>query len=237
MEDLKSLEDLLDLQAEDSAIDRLLERRQNLPELDDYKAAHARVSGLESDRDALAARIRESELGVDKAEGELEITETKLAQEERRLYAGGLSARDAEHLRQEVDMLRRRISDREDEVISLMEDREQAEGEASELATQLAEASGEKSRLEGVISEAWKQIDAEMARHEARKAEIAPLIPDELMELYEELRDLKTDGVGAARLAEGVCSGCHLRLSAAEQSQAMKETPPRCIHCRRILVR
>ncbi len=57
------------------------------------------------------------------------------------------------------------------------------------------------------------------------------------MDLYDELRELKTDGVGAARLDEGVCGGCHLRLSAAEQSQAMKESPPRCIHCRRILVR
>ncbi|HSG79717.1 MAG TPA: hypothetical protein VLD62_09065 [Acidimicrobiia bacterium] len=237
MEELKSLEDLLELQGEDSAIDRLLERRQHLPELDDYKAAHARVAALEADRDALADRIRQAELGVDKAEGELEISEIKLTQEERRLYAGGLSARDAEHLRQEVEMLRRRISDREDEVISLMEEREQAEAEAEDVSGRLAPATEERNRLEGIISETWKEIDGEIARHEARKGEIAPIVPDDLMELYEELRDLKTDGVGAARLADGVCGGCHLRLSAAEQSQAMKESPPRCIHCRRILVR
>ena len=33
MEDLKSLQDLLDLQALDTDIDRLLDRRANLPEL------------------------------------------------------------------------------------------------------------------------------------------------------------------------------------------------------------
>ena len=33
MEELRSLEDLLDLQTEDSTIDRLLDLRQNLPEL------------------------------------------------------------------------------------------------------------------------------------------------------------------------------------------------------------
>lgn len=237
MEDLKSLEDLLDLQAEDSAIDRLLDRRQSLPELDEYRTAHEHVAGLERDRGAVADRMRQAELGVDKAEGELEITETKLEQEERRLYAGGLSARDAEHLRQEVEMLRRRISTSEDTVIALMEEREQAEGEAAGLDEQLGTASAEKGRLEAAIAAAWKEIDAEVARHEARKTELAPLIPEELMDLYDELRELKTDGVGAARLDEGVCGGCHLRLSAAEQSQAMKESPPRCIHCRRILVR
>ena len=134
-------------------------------------------------------------------------------------------------------MLRRRISTREDDTIALMEQRETAEGEATALDGQIAEVADEKGKYEAVIADAWKEIDAEIARHETRKAEIAPLVPAELMELYEELRDLKDDGVGAAALAEGVCQGCHLRLSAAEQSQALKETPPRCIHCRRILVK
>ena len=39
MEDLRSLEDLLDLHQVDRQIDRLLERRSSLPELDLYKGA------------------------------------------------------------------------------------------------------------------------------------------------------------------------------------------------------
>ncbi|MDX1691668.1 MAG: hypothetical protein R3290_11665 [Acidimicrobiia bacterium] len=237
MEDLRSMEDLLALQAEDSAIDRLLERRKSLPELADYRAAHDLVASLEAERETVAGRIRELELAVDKASGELEISETKLEQEERRLFAGGISARDAEHLRQEVDMLRRRISEREDDVLAFMEEREEADAQASDLDARLEAARAEEQRLEAAISAAWKEIDREIAAHEARKTELVPLVPDDLLELYEDLRDLKDDGVGAARLADGVCQGCHLRLSAAEQSQAFKETPPRCLHCRRILVR
>ena len=237
MEELRSLEDLLDLQTEDSAIDRLLDRRQRLPELTSYRSAHERLTDLEKQRADVTIRIREAERGVDKASGELEISEVKLVQEERRLYAGGLPARDTEHLRQEVESIRRRISDREDDVIELMEIKEVAEGEGAALDEQIAAVAAEKAGLEATIAAAWKEIDAEMAHHEERKAKIMPLIPDELMDLYDDLRKLKDDGVGAARLSEGVCSGCHLRLSAAEQGDAFRESPPRCIHCRRILVR
>ena len=85
-----------------------------------------------------------------------------------------------------------------------------------------------------VIAASWKQIDEEVARLEARKTEVVSLIDPDLIELYEQVRS-SMEGVGIARLGEGVCGGCHLTLSAAEQIQAAKTIPPRCIHCRRIL--
>jgi predicted nucleic acid-binding Zn-ribbon protein len=87
-----------------------------------------------------------------------------------------------------------------------------------------------------VIREAWRGIDAELARREERKAAAVSLIQPDLLELYEELRERK-DGVAVGRLDEtGMCGGCHLKLSAAERRQALEEDPPRCIRCRRILV-
>ena len=97
------------------------------------------------------------------------------------------------------------------------------------------DARREKARLEAIIKEEWRVIDADIARVEARKREIIPLIEPELLALYEELRPHK-ERVAVGRLAEGVCGGCHLRLSAAEQVEVLREFPPRCIHCRRILV-
>ena len=235
MEEIRSLEDLLDLQREDSDIDRLLERRQSLPELSDYRSAHERVAGLDAQIEEISGRLRELDLAVDKAEGELQMGEEKLHREERRLFAGGLSAKEAEHLRQEVEMLRRRSSEAETEILELMEQREQAQGELTERQAERVEADTVKSRLESGIQAQWKEIDAEIARHEAKKAEIAPLISEELMELYDQLRPIK-EGVAVGRLAEGICGGCHLALSAAEQTEVLADDPPRCLHCRRILV-
>lgn len=235
MEDLKSLQDLLDLQAVDSQIDRLLDTRASLPELEAYKAAHQELSRIESQLEKLIARRREVDLASDKSDGEMKLEEAKAEREEQRLYAGGLSARDATHLRDEVAMLRRRVSEREDEVLALMEERESLDEQIAALEREQEAVAAEKGRIEEVVAASWKEIDADVARLEERKAGIVPLIEGDLLELYERIRP-SHEGVAVAALSEGVCGGCHLSLSAAEQVQAAKHFPARCIHCNRIIV-
>jgi predicted nucleic acid-binding Zn-ribbon protein len=235
MEELRSLADLLDLQDVDLEIDRLLNDRQSLPELDAYKAANAESVSVGGQLGAAETALRDSSLELDKTSGELELAEQKLAAEQNRLYAGGLSARDATFLRQEVQMLERKNGEAEDRILELMETREAQEATVAELSERLAAAGAEKARLEATIQQAWNGIDARIAKKEARKADIVPLIPEDLLDLYEELRPLK-DGVAVGRLGEGVCGGCHLRLTSAEQMDVKQSYPPRCMHCRRILV-
>lgn len=235
MEELRSLEDLLDLHAIDRQIDRLLERRGALPELDQYREAHLTVQALTKHRDELRDRLRDMNLDLDKANGELSITEDKTRREESRLYAGGLSARDADYLRREVEMLRSRISDTEERVLTLMEAREGAEKELGVIEGQVEAAASLKGRLEDAIKDKWRLIDGEVAAKDARKVDIAPLIEPDLMEVYDELRETR-EGDVVGRLEDGVCGACHLKLSAAEEARARKEDPPRCVHCRAILV-
>jgi len=98
VEDIRSLEDLLDLQSVDSEIDRLLDRRASLPELVAYRRAHLTVTHLDAAIAAATESVRTVDLAEDRTEGEMKLDEDKLAREERRLYAGGLSARDAINL-------------------------------------------------------------------------------------------------------------------------------------------
>ncbi len=235
MEEFRSLEDLLDLQVVDLDIDRLLHRRQSMPELEQYRAAHEQVATLDGRLAEADDRLRQHSLDADKAQGELDVAEQKLQREERRLYAGGLSAREAEAMRLEVESLRRHISEREDHILELLDAREKIEAEVAGLREERAAAQSEKDRLDGVIKAEWQVIDGDIARAEARKRDIVPLIAPDLLALYEELRPHK-EGVAVGRLAERVCGGCHLRLTAAEQVQVLREYPPRCLHCRRILV-
>jgi predicted nucleic acid-binding Zn-ribbon protein len=235
MEEFRSLEDLLDLQVVDLEIDRLLHRRQSMDELTQYRDAHGQVTALDTRLTDAEHRLRELDLAGDKAQGELDLAEQKLQREERRLYAGGLTAREAEAMRLEVESLRRHISEREDQILELIDGREQVEAEVAELREQRDAAQAEKDRLNAVIKAEWQVIDGDIARADARKRDIVPLIAPELIELYEELRPHK-EGVAVGRLAEGVCGGCHLQLSAAERVEVLREYPPRCLHCRRILV-
>ena len=116
-----------------------------------------------------------------------------------------------------------------------MERREEAQRESAGWEAQGETVRARKEALEGTIKGIWREIDDEVARQEEKKQGIVPLIPPELMELYEVLRPAK-EGVAVGRLAEGICGGCHLALSAAEQAEILRQDPPRCLHCRRILV-
>lgn len=236
MEELRSLNDLLDLQQVDTQIDRLIEQRQSLPALEAYRRADAGLRSLIVERDTAAELLKETLRSLDKTSGELEIAKGKADTEEMRLYAGGLSARDADYLRREVEMLRNQVSSMEEEALELMEAQDAAEAESNRLATDFADADAAKAELEGSIKAEWGSIDAEIAAKEARKADIVPMIDEEILELYTELRISREGQQVVGALSDGVCGACHLKLSAAEEDEARREDPPRCIHCMAILV-
>lgn len=235
MQEMNPLSDLLDLQDVDLEIDRLLHRRESLPELDQYRAANAARLELEAEHEKLASSLRELELELDREDGELDILEEKLKESETRLYAGGMSARETENKRVEVQSMRGRREALEERVLGLLERREQLQAQVDSVAADLDRARSLEADLEGRIAAEWKVIDADIARKEAQKADLAVPIDDELLEMYEQLRRTK-EGVAVGRLEHGVCGGCHLTLSLAEQAEAAKSEPTRCIHCRRLIV-
>ena len=233
--ELTSLADLLDLQELDLQIDRLLDQRQSLPELEAYRAAHEKVQELEKERGARAGQLKQLELQLDKAEGELEILESKLGEHETRLFAGGMSGRETEHMRLEVQSLNGQRDAMEEKVLGMLEDIDPARAGVSELESEIERINGTKSELESSIKEQWKTIDAELARKEERKQHALEPIDADLLDLYEKLRGIK-EGVAVAAYDHGVCGGCHMTLSPAEQEETFAVDLPRCVHCRRILV-
>jgi predicted nucleic acid-binding Zn-ribbon protein len=235
VEQLKSLADMLDLQEIDLQIDRLLDGRSSVPELDVYRKIHTEVEALTAELDAAEATLKTAEQGLHKTNGELEIAAEKAANEQNRLYAGGLSARDADFLRREVELLYVRVSKMEDEVLVFMEQKEEGEALVARLNETLDATTAEKERLTGLIQDQWRVIDKELAMKEERKALAISLVDEYLLEIYDGMRNA-SGGRVVGRLSDGVCGACHLRLSAAEVARIGREDPPRCIHCRAILV-
>lgn len=233
--EIPSLSDLLDVQKLDLQIDRLLEQRGSLPELEEYKQVHGQLKELETQRSAAGAELRRIELDLDKAEGELELLELKLDEHETRLFAGGMSARETEHMRLEVESLKGQKDAMEERVLGVLEGIDPAREVVGRLDSEINDLSATKDGLDKAIKEQWKKIDAELARKEERKKEAVIPIPEDLMELYDKLRRLK-EGVAVASYDHGVCGGCHMVLSPAEQEIAFADELPRCVHCRRLLV-
>lgn len=227
--------DLLDLQEVDLAIDRLLHQRQTLPELTTYQETAGQRDRLIALQRERQDRLRLLELNLDKGEGELELIDIKLKESETRLFAGGMSGRETEQKRLEVQSLRGQQGAMEERVLAVIEDVDPLRAEVAQAAVEIEAVSREVEALEARISEAWKEIDSQIARREESKREISVPISPELIALYEQLRRSK-EGVAVGRLDGGVCGGCHLSLSRPEQAEAAEWVPPRCIHCMRILV-
>ena len=233
--EIPALADLLDLQDLDLQIDRLIDRRQNLPELEQYRAANADRLAAAAEHERLAGDLKSLELDLDKAEGELQILEVRLEEAETRLFAGGMSAKETEHKRLEVRSLKGQREAMEEKVLVLLDRRDALSEQVDAAAAEVARHQESENALESTITAQWKEIDLELGRVEARKAEVVPAIPDGLVELYEKLRGTK-EGVAVGRLVDNQCGGCHLTLSSAERAEAADSDPPRCVHCRRILV-
>ncbi len=229
------LSDLLDLQEVDIEIDRLLNTRQSLPELEEYRRTHARREETGRELQRLRDDLRALDLELDKGQGELDILEAKLNETETRLFAGGMSSRETEHMRLEVQSLRGQRDALEEKILGLLDRRDELAAAVAEAERRVEEVAAREEELEARIAETWRKIDADLARLEARKSEMVAAVPDDLLELYEDLRRHK-EGVAVGRLEHGVCGGCHLTLSPSEQAEAARSDPPRCVHCRRILV-
>ena len=230
---------LLELQAHDSAIDRLGHRRESLPE-------HARLTELGTNLaaiDQLAAE-RQGELATvsreqTRLEDEVEMVGRKAQTEEARAMSGRVtSPKELTAIQEEVAALQRRQTVLEDDLLERMERRETLEAELAELATRREGVSAEQAEVAKTRDAALAEIERELEVQRAARAALQPAIGEQLLALYEQLR-ARQGGVGAAALAGNTCQGCRVSLSPVELN-ALRALPPerikRCENCRRILV-
>ena len=163
---------LLDIQELDTAIDRLRSRMRALEAGEDAAAALGEAN--EAERQMGELRLRLDELSRDQMrfEHEIDSMSQKAEAEERRMFDGSVAnARELDSIRHEVDNLKKRRGDREDELLALMEVREELESE-ERAATERSEAL--RARVEevgGVAADELERLRIELKeRSEARAA-------------------------------------------------------------------
>lgn len=234
MERLTSFSDLLELQQVDSLIDKLGEDRRTLPERAELRDAAGKAAATAAAHSDVNDRLRVVERSTARVEDELTMTEQRVREQERRLFAGAMSAREADHLRQEVGNLRNRVSTMEDELLELLEERERLDAEEEEARRTAAEASGVERRLAARVAELEAAIDTSLTRYRQRRAEVAADIDPGLLRKYVELRQ-RRGGVVVGEVDGRVCGACHLQMSVAEYEDVASDSIPQCIHCAAIL--
>jgi predicted nucleic acid-binding Zn-ribbon protein len=228
---------LLALQEADTAIGRLRARRAALEQGSELAAARAEADAAESRLGEL--RLKLDEVGRDQSRFEHEIDSMTLKEqaEQTRMYDGSIvNAKELEALQHEIASIRKRRSDREDEVLALLELRETLERDAQAAEVETTTLRGKAEEAAGSAASELTELEERLAERTQARAEIAAEIDPEVLELYDDLRRQKK-GIGAAALVDGVCQACHEQLSAVELDKLKRAAGiRRCEHCRRILV-
>jgi predicted nucleic acid-binding Zn-ribbon protein len=236
---MPALEDLLVVQEHDSAADRLRHRRETLPEQARLSEVEQAIAALDASAADVGGRRDDVVRRQQRHEDELASVEGKIGEVDRRLYSGAVAApRELQALQADVASLKRHRSDIEDRVLEAMQDREPLDSEVAKLQEQRVTLDSEAEQLRQAIAAQTQEIDAELATELDARAAVANGVPEDLLSQYERLRTNQR-GIGAARLVNGRCSGCHLTLPATELDRIRREAPDTvvlCDQCGRILV-
>lgn len=230
---------LLEVQASDTAGDRLRHRRANLAERAELAATAARAVEVRARLVETAARrseVLDRQARVDTAIG---AAGERIKAIEGRLYSGQVSAtKDILAMTAEVDSIKARRSSLEDDLMATMEAEEPLAAEVAELEGVLAGLAVETTGLQALLAAGEAEIDAELQGVADLRREQAARLPAELLTTYEALR-ARLGGEGAARVSGRSCSGCHLTLPAQEVERIKRAGPDDlvlCDQCGRILV-
>jgi uncharacterized protein len=228
---------LLELQELDLSIDRLENRRRALESEEEVEVLRRRAEEAEERvgelRMALDSIVREE----NRIEGDVGSLDARIEAEQKRLYDGSVAnPKELQAIQAEIANLRARKGRLEDEELGQMEHREDLEGRLPALEKEMAEARSRSEELEASSEREVEEIGRTLAERRSEREALAREFDEELLELYEDLRAGKR-GVGAAALKDGVCQGCHEKLSPLYLDRLKRaEGIRRCEYCRRILV-
>jgi uncharacterized protein len=210
---------LLELQRVDSGIDRLNQRKADLPE-------QRELDEIVEERNGIAVAHAEGQASLDvvtreqsKLETEITQIDDKVKHEQSRLYSGEVSnPKELANIQAELDALRRRKAHLEDQELEVMERRETIEKEHGDVATAMT---GLESRIADATSRrdaASVEIEHELARLGEERAQLVPTIHPEVLELYEDIR-ARRGGVAVGALEDGTCRACGLPLSPMQRDE------------------
>jgi predicted nucleic acid-binding Zn-ribbon protein len=228
---MTSLEQLLEVQERDSALDQLRHRRVTLPERTVLAAAEAVVTEFAGPTAAAQERRDVVARDVRRLEDEAEAVHAKVDEVQKAMYSGTItSPKELQAMQADVEQLQRHQRTLEDRELELMERQEEIDGELSGLQGRVGEAAAEIERSRRLLAEQEADIDGEIAAEQTERDRVAAAIPESLMAIYEECRT-RTRGIGVARLVGNTCQGCRLTIPATEVARIRKAGVDDVAHC------
>jgi predicted nucleic acid-binding Zn-ribbon protein len=196
---------------------------------DDTAVAAARAS-----RDREQEKLQQLEHRQRDIEAEIEDIDAKQAAAGESLYSGRIkNPKELSNLQKEIDSFKARSGQLEDRDLDIMEQIEQVSAGVARASDELAKLE-EQWRLEQrQLTQDKEELEAGLAGLKERRQELLPGIEAAAVTFYRQLAGQK--GQAVARVAQGICRGCGISLSAAWLQRARGGEMVRCTSCGRII--
>jgi predicted nucleic acid-binding Zn-ribbon protein len=228
---LEELEALLLVQDRDTTLDQLRHRRAALPERAQLETYAAEWRRTEATRQEVQERQRIVLADERRVDDEARAVGARADEVNQRLYSGTVSSpRELQAMQADIDMLRRRRSDLEDEELEIMERREALDDEIAGLDATIEGLQATVAQLQATIGASEAEIDEEIARESAERDSLAKPIAETLLRDYEHRR-VQNRGAGAARLVGATCQACHLTIPSTEAEQIRRSAGSEVAYC------
>jgi len=230
---------LLELAAEDVALTQLAHRGRTLPEVAAVTAAEESERTFSADVVRAETEVKDLGREVKRMESDVETVRARETKDQRLLDSGSVSPKEMTNLQHELESLKRRQSDLEDQELELMERLEVAENGLAVAQSGLEQARADLERARQLRDDALADIADGTTKHQSTRDEVAAGISAPLLTLYDRIRT-QTGSTGAAMLKARQCQGCRIELYGNELSAVRNADPHevvRCENCGRILVR
>jgi len=219
---------LLDLQALDTKLAQLDYRAKSLPE-------HATLQALSTEGDALRLTLAEQSGGIEdvtlelkRIEADVEVVEARIARDSERLQHSS-SVKDVAALEQELQSLRKRLSDLEEIELVVMERLEEQQSAADATKRQLASLGDKVAESEAARDASLSTILGERTTAAAGRRTIEGKVPAELIALYDKQKSRY--GTGASMLRGGVSLASGVKLLEDELQKIRAAAPDDVLIC------
>lgn len=224
---------LLELQRIDSRVREVRASIAALPEK--LQPAKRDLAKLEAMLNVEKHKLAETEVWRREQEDLIETDEDGLKKAKLKVQAAK-TPRDFAAASREVDNKRRSISEREDEVLKVIEAIEKATTEIATHETDVETLRGHIGDQEAEVLKTVTTLEAEATEHASGRDEIAAKVDERTLARYEDT--LRKKGYALAPIEDGTCQGCHMAVPPQLNNViARNQSIEMCPRCKRLVYR
>ena len=168
------------------------------------------------------------------AEWEIDDLSGKFSKEEEELYSGRIkNPKDLASLQHEVETMKAKRAQLEDNALVIMDKVEQVEANAATISQELKAVEAEWQSQQQKLSAEKEQLETKLSDLKNRRESLLAEIDPQVAELYHKLSQQKKPAV--AKVEQGICGSCRISLPITDLQQVRSGNLVQCSSCGRIL--